>query len=112
MIKYVNIENGELLTTEQLKQFFNDVVVNEESTTYDSFDYWLECCQTKNNGSLEEVEKVTEWDIRHMLHDEYITQATADYIAKLELYKTKDNSFYTPDGAYAYDVFDLNSFLE
>ena len=59
-IKYVSIETRELFTIKQLEDFYTNVVVKEESTDYESFNYWLSCCLTRNNGSLEEVEQITD----------------------------------------------------
>lgn len=58
-IKYVNTENWELLTTKQLQDFYKDVVIKENEDYCGSFDYWLDCCMTRNNGSLEEVTQIT-----------------------------------------------------
>lgn len=57
-IKFVSIETWELFTTQQLLDFYNNVVTKEE-TNYNSFTYWLSCCMTRNNGSLEEVTQIT-----------------------------------------------------
>ena len=75
-IKYVNTENWELLTTKQLQDFYKDVVIKENEYYHDSFDNWLKCCMTRNNGSLDEVTKLTE-----------------------TFYKRKDGTCYSIDGS-------------
>lgn len=59
-IKYVNTENWELLTTKQLQDFYKNVVIKENEDYCGSFNYWLDCCMTRNNGSLEEVTRITD----------------------------------------------------
>lgn len=57
-IKYVNIENWELLTIEQLQDFYKNEIAGQDD--YQAFDDYLSACLTRNNGSLEEVTKITE----------------------------------------------------
>lgn len=58
-IKFVS-ESWELLTTKQLQDYYTNVVIKEDENNYDSFEYWLECCMARNNGSLEEVTQITD----------------------------------------------------
>jgi len=111
--KFVNIETDELLTLEQLESFFEDIR-KEDTVNYGdlTFNEYVKLCKTYNNGSLEDVEKVTEDKIRHMLHDEYITQKTADIIANMDLYVTNGGQFYTSDGRYFWNYEDLNELAE
>lgn len=54
--KFVNIENDELLTLEDLKKFYDE---NNDCLEY-SFNDYLSNCMVNNNGSLEAVEKLTD----------------------------------------------------
>lgn len=106
-IKYVNIETWELLTLNQLKDFYNTVVVIEEPQEYNTFSYWLECCMTKNNGSLENVYQVTKENICHVIGQSDIPTYTQEILDSTEIYATARKSFYTTDGRYFYNIDEL-----
>ena len=57
-IKYVNLENWELLTTKQLHDFYIQLVRDDVENSGSFNNYVNEC--TGKNGSLEEVEKFTD----------------------------------------------------
>lgn len=59
-IQYVNTETWELLTVKQLQDYYCNVVVKEQENYYETFNYWLDCCMTRNNGTLEEVTQITD----------------------------------------------------
>lgn len=106
-IYYVNFESWELLTMEQLKEYF-ETSKEEEQRDY-NFKEYLNNCMSYNNGSLERVERITKEDIKHMLRDGLITQETANTLLNLEIYATNRPSFYTADGRYFYNYDDLNT---
>jgi flagellar hook-basal body complex protein FliE len=110
-IKYVDTETWQLLTENQLLSEFLELKKGEE-TEAENFANYLSNCMTRNNGTLETVEKVTEEEIRHMLHDEYIAESTANMLMTLELYKTRYGSFYSTDERYFFNVDDLNTIAE
>lgn len=62
MRKFRNIENGEILTLEELRAWFSawleEDASQEEREIYggkNGFGYYLNNCMTYNNGTLEEV---------------------------------------------------------
>ena len=58
-IQFVNPETWELFTVKQLQDIYTNDVIKEQEN-YDTFNYWLDCCMTRNNGSLEEVIQITD----------------------------------------------------
>lgn len=63
MRKFRNIENGEVLTLEDLRKWFNTWINSEDSSAEEKeiyggkngFAYYLNNCMTYNNGVLEEI---------------------------------------------------------
>lgn len=112
LYQYVNIENDELLTISQLESFFQDIQKEDENYANVTFNEYIKLCLTRNNGSLEPVQKVDDFTIIHMVNDGYITQKTASIICNMELYATNDGTFYTPDGYYFNSFDELNEYAE
>lgn len=56
MNRYRNIENDEVLTEDELREEYETRKRNGDlEDYYDTFGYWLNCCMTYNNGSLEKI---------------------------------------------------------
>jgi hypothetical protein len=85
-IKYVNLETWQLLTLEQLQADFSGMQKNGEIAEDVLFSEYLNNCMTRYNGTLEEVEKVTD-----------------------TFYRTKDGSYYSVNGQMVCN--DVNSEL-
>lgn len=55
-MKYYDIDHDKIYTEDELRADYENRKRNGElEDFYDTFEYYLECCMTRNNGSLEEI---------------------------------------------------------
>ena len=68
MNRYHNIENDEVLTEDELREEYKTRKRNGDlEDCYDTFEYWLHCCMTYNNGSLEKI--APDYEINRLRRD-------------------------------------------
>ena len=68
MNRYRNIENDEVLTEDELrKEYETRKRSGDLEDCYDTFGYWLHCCMTYNNGSLEKI--APDYEINRLRRD-------------------------------------------
>lgn len=61
MKKYYDIDHDKVYTEDELRTDYETRKRNGElEEIYDTFEYYLEACMTRNNGSLEEIAPDTE----------------------------------------------------
>lgn len=54
-MRYFINENLELVTLDEMKKTYDELIETGEITGDEPFDYYLEACQAHNNGSLTEI---------------------------------------------------------
>ena len=68
MNKYKNIENDEIYTEDELREEYETRKRSGDlEDYYDTFGYWLNCCMTYNNGSLEKI--ASDYEINRLRRD-------------------------------------------
>lgn len=84
MNKYYNVDQDEVITEDEIRASYEELKRSGDidPAIYDTFDYYLEACMTRNNGSLDLIAPDGEIEAKR--------QRTAERVAYMTGYKYTD----------------------